>query len=258
MTNNVQFSTLSNYTKLNDKIHVSFGTEVKQEYTINIPIHKKHKLEIRATHKGKKLNDFKLKSLKYDIDNDCIEVKNGYIYGLKIGQSNLIVTVNNEFKNILHINVIDVIQFEDVYVQEVLSMNYGDKRGNVTIDELNAVTDDKFPFYLFVNNKYIKKFNEFIYMLNLTKIKSCSFNDCVNLTEITIPKNIVEIGERAFENCESLETITMMSLEPPKISNNTFNNCNSLKTINVPAKGYIKYIKDPEWKKINVMFNPYK
>ena len=41
----------------------------------------------------------------------------------------------------------------------------------------------------------------------LTTIGALAFNDCTSLTSVTIPDNVTEIGERAFQRCVKISTI---------------------------------------------------
>ena len=53
----------------------------------------------------------------------------------------------------------------------------------------------------------------------------CLYNDLFygsGLTEITIPKNVTEINDQAFGNCENLATVTSMIKEPFDVNKNVF------------------------------------
>ena len=62
---------------------------------------------------------------------------------------------------------------------------------------------------------------------NLTSIGSYAFENCQNLTSISIPTSVTSIGMRAFENCSSLESIVI----PEKVNaigSQAFSSCSSL------------------------------
>ena len=67
-----------------------------------------------------------------------------------------------------------------------------------------------------------------------TQIPNNAFNNCENLTSITLPNTIKTIGASAFRRCLKLATITIPeSVE--KINDNAFYNCSSLTEITIPS-----------------------
>jgi len=60
-------------------------------------------------------------------------------------------------------------------------------------------------------------------------INKNTFKDCINLKNINL-KNVLSIGDNAFENCSSLENVKFNG-KIKLISDYTFKNCNSLKEI---------------------------
>ena len=60
------------------------------------------------------------------------------------------------------------------------------------------------------------------------------FRDCMNLTSITIPNSVTEIGISAFENCTNLEYMTMPN-SVTSIGSSAFYGCSSLTSINIPG-----------------------
>lgn len=66
---------------------------------------------------------------------------------------------------------------------------------------------------------------------NLTKIQSCAFFGCKNLTNVYLcSSNSAEIGESAFKNCISL---TDVYLPESLIPESAFTGCTSLKNVNL-------------------------
>lgn len=68
----------------------------------------------------------------------------------------------------------------------------------------------------------------------INKIGSSAFEDCSNLTEVTLPaeSGVTEIEDYTFSGCTSLTEITI----PPSVSKigaYTFDGCNSLETVNI-------------------------
>ena len=60
------------------------------------------------------------------------------------------------------------------------------------------------------------------------------FRDCMNLTSITIPNSVTEIGISTFENCTNLEYMTMPN-SVTSIGSSAFYGCSSLTSINIPG-----------------------
>ena len=66
----------------------------------------------------------------------------------------------------------------------------------------------------------------------VTVISLLAFDDCTNLTSITIPKSVTSIGDGAFRNCTSLTSITIPN-SVTSIGNDAFNCCTSLTSVTI-------------------------
>ena len=68
------------------------------------------------------------------------------------------------------------------------------------------------------------------------------FNGRENVTEITIPASVIEIGENAFEGCANLISVTFLEpasdeqAEPLTVGDAAFYNCTGLTSIELPAR----------------------
>ena len=65
---------------------------------------------------------------------------------------------------------------------------------------------------------------------SVTNIGDGAFDNCTNLTNVTVPNSVGSIGNAAFRNCYSLPSITF----PPNVTNirdNTFRSCTSLTSV---------------------------
>ena len=70
---------------------------------------------------------------------------------------------------------------------------------------------------------------------SVTSIGDRAFDDCTNLTNITIPDSVTSIGDDAFEGCTSLTSITIPN-SVTEIGWYAFENCTSLTAINVASE----------------------
>lgn len=68
----------------------------------------------------------------------------------------------------------------------------------------------------------------------ITKIATYAFADCITVTSVTIPENVVDISQGAFENCKSLSSVTMLD-SVIGIDYGAFFGCTALKSVTLPA-----------------------
>ena len=68
----------------------------------------------------------------------------------------------------------------------------------------------------------------------VTQIGYDAFNDCTELTSITIPDGVTCIGNSSFSDCTSLEMVTIPN-SVTQIYSRAFYNCTSLKEVTIPA-----------------------
>ena len=85
----------------------------------------------------------------------------------------------------------------------------------------------------------------------VTKIGHSAFNQATLLSSIKLPITLTEIGDWAFADCLSLNTISCYALEPPMISSNTFFGSNPIynnPSVYVPAYCIEAYKNAEHWK----------
>lgn len=75
---------------------------------------------------------------------------------------------------------------------------------------------------------------EVYHELPVTAIDNSVFQDCKNLTSVTMPDTITAIGDRAFNGCEALGSITLPA-QLTELGQNVFENCTSLEEVKIPA-----------------------
>ena len=83
------------------------------------------------------------------------------------------------------------------------------------------------------------------------KIGHSAFNQATLLSSIKLPITLTEIGDWAFADCLSLNTISCYALEPPMISSNTFFGSNPIynnPSVYVPAYCIEAYKNAEHWK----------
>lgn len=103
-----------------------------------------------------------------------------------------------------------------------------------TSSDGNIVTPnntDSFPTILsntYVNGKGIIKFET-----NVTKLGNKAFEDCRSLSSITLPNGITNIGSNAFFRCYALTSVTIPD-SVGVIAGSAFASCMCLTSINIP------------------------
>lgn len=70
-----------------------------------------------------------------------------------------------------------------------------------------------------------------IFWADIVTIGDRAFKDCTDLTEISIPDSTELIGNSAFENCSSLESLIIWG--SPDIGERAFANCQSIKEVSI-------------------------
>ncbi len=76
---------------------------------------------------------------------------------------------------------------------------------------------------------------------SIKRIPAECFANMKKLKTITLPKNLVWLGERAFSNCTSLESVIFKGNKVTKIFQYTFRNCKALKKVDL-NKNKIEFI----------------
>ncbi|AET68682.1 conserved repeat protein [Desulfosporosinus orientis DSM 765] len=68
----------------------------------------------------------------------------------------------------------------------------------------------------------------------VTSIGYKTFNECSNLTSVTIPSSVTSIGDQAFNECSSLTSVNIPS-SVTSIGSNAFSWCSSLTSVTIPS-----------------------
>ena len=123
----------------------------------------------------------------------------------------------------------EIIQFADAEVQRICVENWdtnGD--GALSMSEAAAVTE--ISNTLFQKNESITSFNELQYFTGLTSIQYSTFERCVNLTSVVIPKNVRTVGNDAFYGCKSLTSILVPD-QVEYVGANTWEGCTNVTSV---------------------------
>lgn len=96
-----------------------------------------------------------------------------------------------------------------------------------TTSDGQTITSDKLSIK---SNTYSNNQGKMVVYGNLGHIPIKAFNQCSNLTSITIPNTVTAIRESAFMDCQNLTTVTIGN-GVVTIGDNAFNNCNQLVSV---------------------------
>lgn len=82
----------------------------------------------------------------------------------------------------------------------------------------------------------------------LTNIQASSFEGCDNLKKVFLKKYLERIGSRAFADCFSLETVVLLTNEPPIVEPDAFDGVDlSRVVLEVPEVAVEKFRSSPVW-----------
>lgn len=123
------------------------------------------------------------------------------------------------------------IEFADAEVKRICVENW-DANGDGELSEVEAAAVMSLE-NVFRGNRNITSFNEFQYFTGVEELEPSEFWYCNNLWAIMFPESLNKIGELAFQNCESLESITLPS-SVSELPFGVFAQCYSLINVNLP------------------------
>ena len=104
--------------------------------------------------------------------------------------------------------------------------------GNVNYTAVNGVLFNKEMTLLHIYPA-AKTGANYVIPDSVTNIGNWAFNGCNSLTNITIPDSVTSIGQRAFRHCSSLRSITIPD-SVTSIGRHAFSGCSSLTAIEIP------------------------
>ena len=172
---------------------------------------------VTVTLEGKDVTE----DVKYNVDQEAIAtVEKGFITGLSLGQTDVTVSLEGANNAIFTVTVTDSFDEEVELNDDVLDKLY--KLGKIDKDSAHKteITEINIPDMYKSDGKRYK----------ITSIGEKIFENCGNLTKVTIPNSVTEIKNKAFYGT-SIEEITI----PDSVTNLGYavNSCNSLKKITI-------------------------
>lgn len=104
------------------------------------------------------------------------------------------------------VNNSQIIQFEDAKVKAICVQNWDtNKDGELSHGEAAKVASIR----KFFRGTTIQSFDELQYFTGIDEIGTDAFRQCKNLTNITIPQNVIWIEECAFAECSNLREVNI-------------------------------------------------
>ena len=104
----------------------------------------------------------------------------------------------------------------------------------------------KFENKSFENNLELK---EITIPSDITELKDNHFSNCINLSNIILPKNLKRIGHNVFENCTNLKEVSLPS-SVTSIEEDCFKGCDGIKIITSPHMKQLNNYIQTHWNKM--------
>ena len=89
--------------------------------------------------------------------------------------------------------------------------------------------------------------NSLVIPNSVTVLEARAFLGCRSMVSITLPHALVSIGESCFKDCWSLESITILVIEPPVAGQGAFGGVNKDLVLTVPCGATEAYQNAAEW-----------
>lgn len=135
----------------------------------------------------------------------------------------------------IYLRYYDVLQEQYPLLADRLSAQEGEEYR--TVDDILYLVDPEHPEQLHAIRVPTGAENATLYnasSLYCVSLEDGSFRDCKALTSLVIPNRVESIGDRVFENCASLKTLTIEGETLQSIGEGALRSCSSLKTLTLP------------------------
>ena len=129
---------------------------------------------------------------------------------------------------------------------------------NIDVDAGNPVYDSRNGCNAIIstaNNVLVTGCKNTVVPYGVIAIGSSAFENCSNLTDITLPATVISLAGYAFLNCTSLNTIEVNATTPPTFGGSTFGNLTSGNIkVYVPC-GSLETYQDSDWSGFDLVEN---
>jgi len=126
-----------------------------------------------------------------------------------------------------------------------LAWEYDEENKALSISGSGELTENYSYFIV------MKRANKVAFAEGVTNIGEYAFNNCSNLTAITLPQSVTNIANYAFYECSNMTTIYEQSTTPPTIYSNSFESSESI-DVYVPFGGETRYKSAQVWKDMTI------
>lgn len=121
---------------------------------------------------------------------------------------------------------------------------------SITVDSNNTVLDSRNNCNAIMEtatNELCQGSNNTIIPNDTVAIKDAAFAYLTELTSLTIPEGVGNVGRYFCQDCANLTSVTLLSTTPPSAGTNLFYACTKLNAIYVPAESVDAYKSADKW-----------
>lgn len=113
--------------------------------------------------------------------------------------------------------------------------------GTLTISGTGEIYKSDYYNFLMIDESLLPLIKKAVVEPGITSIGSNAFENCVNLTEVSLPEGLKNLYYGIFKNCSTLETVVIP--EGVEVIEGAFSECTGLKRIHLPST--VKRISNP-------------
>lgn len=117
---------------------------------------------------------------------------------------------------------------------------------------INCTIEESAPNFYYPPFMNLNSITEFSFGGKVKRIPPYLCVGLGNLSSVTIPAGVTQIGAQAFKDCSSLKNIRMKGSTPPILGNEVFSTIEPDAVFTVPQKGFKKYQEAAGWKELKL------